>query len=622
MQIVTLDWETFYDTGCSLTSLTTEEYIRHGNFEEIGVGVKLDGGETVWASGTREELGKKLRKIDWKNSALLCHNTMFDGAILWWLYKIKPKLYLDTLSMARAIHGVDAGGSLKALAERYSLGAKGEEVIKAKGKRRTDFTPEELAAYGTYCCNDVDLTAKLFDKLLPSCSWDEVRLIDQTLRMFIDPVLYIDDKVLHERMAALIEERRQLLSSLRGKLSCSSDEEVSDKLSSNKQFAALLEEHQIKVPMKVSPRTGKEAPALSKKDEGFLALCEHEDVFIQQLCAARLGVKSTIEESRVQRFIDIAQRNNGRLPIPLKYYGAHTGRWSGSDKVNLQNLPSRDIRKKALKNSIVAPDGYIVINSDSAQIEARVLAWLAGQDDVVEAFAKKQDVYRKMSSKIYGVTPEEVTKEQRFVGKTVVLGCGFGTGWLKLKTTLATSDTPIYIDEDTARDIIAKYREANYKIAELWAEGDGIIHAMLQGQLKDKEREFGNHGVLWFSNDGVRLPSGFKIYYPGLSLRTIEGRQRTVYRSRKGEESIWGGTITENVVQALARCIISRQLLDISEHYRVALTVHDSVVAVVPEDEAEQACQVITGIMSTPPAWAPGLPVACEATYGRSYGDC
>lgn len=622
MQIVTLDWETFYDTGYSLTSLTTEEYIRHGNFEEIGVGVKLDGGETVWASGTREELGKKLRKIDWKNSALLCHNTMFDGAILWWLYKIKPKLYLDTLSMARAIHGVDAGGSLKALAERYSLGAKGEEVIKAKGKRRTDFTPEELAAYGTYCCNDVDLTAKLFDKLLPSCSWDEVRLIDQTLRMFIDPVLYIDDKVLHERMAALIEERRQLLSSLRGKLSCSSDEEVSDKLSSNKQFAALLEEHQIKVPMKVSPRTGKEAPALSKKDEGFLALCEHEDVFIQQLCAARLGVKSTIEESRVQRFIDIAQRNNGRLPIPLKYYGAHTGRWSGSDKVNLQNLPSRDVRKKALKNSIVAPDGYIVINSDSAQIEARVLAWLAGQDDVVEAFAKKQDVYRKMSSKIYGVTPEEVTKEQRFVGKTVVLGCGFGTGWLKLKTTLATSDTPIYIDEDTARDIIAKYREANYKIAELWAEGDGIIHAMLQGQLKGKEREFGNHGVLWFSNDGVRLPSGFKIYYPGLSLRTIEGRQRTVYRSRKGEESIWGGTITENVVQALARCIISRQLLDISEHYRVALTVHDSVVAVVPEDEAEQACQVITGIMSTPPAWAPGLPVACEATYGRSYGDC
>lgn len=623
MQIVTLDWETFYDTGYSLTSLTTEEYIRHPNFEEIGVGVKIDDGQTVWMSGTREELGKKLRKIDWRNSALLCHNTMFDGAILWWLFKIKPKLYLDTLSMARAIHGVDAGGSLKALAERYDIGVKGEEVIKAKGKRRSDFSDDEMLKYAEYCRNDVDLTYKLFTILLARFSQAEIELIDHTLRMFIDPALYIDEKVLHERMIELIEERRQLLSKLRDRLHCATDDEVAEKLSSNVKFAALLRDHSVTVPMKTSLKTGKEAPALSKKDEGFLALCEHEDTFVQQLCAARLGVKSTIEESRIQRFIDVARRNNGRLPIPLKYYGAHTGRWAGSDKVNLQNLPSRDVRKKALKNAIVAPDGYMVINSDSAQIEARVLAWLAGQDDVVEAFAKKQDVYRKMASKIYNCAPEEVTKEQRFVGKTVVLGCGYGTGWAKLQTTLATSDTPVIVDEAKARDIITVYRSTNYKIADLWKEGDKIIEAMLQSRLTGVEQAFGQHEVLWFDNHGVRLPSGFKIYYPGLSLKgTDEKSKKTVYKSRKGEVSIWGGSLTENVVQALARCIVAEQLLAISNHFRVALTVHDSVVCVVPEDEVEQACKIVTGIMSSPPAWAAGLPVACDTTYGRSYGEC
>lgn len=623
MQIVTLDWETFYDTGYSLTSLTTEEYIRHTNFEEIGVGVKIGVGQTEWITGTREELSKRLRKIDWRNSALLCHNTMFDGAILWWLFKIKPKLYLDTLSMARAIHGVDAGGSLKALAERYGIGVKGEEVIKAKGKRRSDFSDDELRAYGEYCRNDVDLTYKLFTVLLGKFSQAEIELVDQTLRMFIDPALYIDEKILHERMIELIDERKQLLGSLKERLKCATDEEVAEKLSSNPKFAALLKEHHVEIPMKISPRTGKEAPALSKKDEGFLALCEHEDTFVQQLCAARLGVKSTIEESRIQRFIDVAHRNNGRLPIPLKYYGAHTGRWAGSDKVNLQNLPSRDARKKALKNAIIAPEGYVVINSDSSQIEARVLAWLAGQNDVVEAFAKKQDVYRKMASKIYDCAPEEVTKEQRFVGKTVVLGCGYGTGWAKLQTTLATSDTPVIVDEKKARDIISVYRATNYKIADLWKDGDSVIDDMLQNRLKNEERAFGEHSALWFNNDGVRLPSGFMIHYPGLSLDGTDTKnKKVVYKSRKGMVSIWGGSLTENVVQALARCIISEQLLEISAHFRVALTVHDSVVCVVPEDEVEQAINIVTGIMSTPPSWAPGLPVACEATHGRSYGDC
>lgn len=626
MSFITLDFETFYDKSFSLSRLTTEEYIRDEQFQVIGVGVKVDDAPTVWKSGDRESLTKWLRKeFDWKNSAVLAHNTLFDGAILAWHFKISPAFYYDTLCMARALHGVDVGGSLANLADMYAIGAKGTEVVAAMGKRREDFTPEELAQYGRYCCNDVDLTYQLYKIFAKEFPETEYGLIDQTLRMFIQPGLYVDEAVLHQRMIDLLEERKALLRDLHTKLGCTTDEEVAEKLSSNKKFDLLLKSFGVKVPTKISPTTGKEMPALAKKDEGFLALCADEDVFIQQLCAARLGVKSTLEEKRIQRFIDIGHRNNGRIPIPLKYYGAHTGRWSGYDKVNFQNLPSRDAKKKALKNAIVAPEGYVVINSDSSQIEARVLAWLAGQDDVVAAFAAKEDVYRKMAAKIYSCKPEEVTKEQRFVGKTVILGCGYGTGWAKLQSTLAVADPPMALDEAEARRVIDVYRDSNSSIKALWEDGDQLLEDLIQ-QVVFKEASksffFGKRECVRYDRNGIILPSGFSIRYPGLQKVTEQNKTRLVYKSRKGEVNIWGGTVVENVVQALARCIVGEQLLNISKHYKVALTVHDSVVCVVPADEADEALKIVTGFMSKAPAWAEGLPVACEATHGLSYGDC
>ena len=328
MNLITLDFETYYDTGFSLSRLTTEEYIRSPDFELIGVGVKVNDVPAYWVSGSREEIFSALKPLPWKDSMLLCHNTMFDGAILNWFCKISPNIYLDTLCMARALHGVDAGGSLKALAERYKIGAKGEEVLLAKGKRRADFSPEELARYGEYCINDVELTYKLFEKMAPSFTEQEIHLIDLTLRMFTHPILYVDAPLLKDRLEELKQEKLDLLGGLKQKLQCADEEEVRKKLASNNKFADLLREFGVEPPMKTSLTTGKETYALAKNDEGFIALTEHEDTFIQHLCAVRLGTKSTIEESRIERFIQIGERNNGRLPIPLKYYGAHTGRCS------------------------------------------------------------------------------------------------------------------------------------------------------------------------------------------------------------------------------------------------------------------------------------------------------
>jgi DNA polymerase len=245
-----------------------------------------------------------------------------------------------------------------------------------------------------------------------------------TLRMFTHPVLEVDNSMLVDRLDELREEKQQLLSSLMGRLNVTAPEDVRAVLASNKKFGELLAEHGVEPPMKQSKTTGKQTLALAKNDEGFIALLEHEDTFIQELCAVRLGTKSTLEESRIERFIDIGKRNRGRLPIPLKYYGAHTGRWSGSDKVNFQNLPSRDKKKKTLKNAVVAPDGYKVINCDSSQIEARVLAWLSGQTDLVEEFKNGDDVYSLFATDIY---ERPITKEnpvERFVGKTCILGLG------------------------------------------------------------------------------------------------------------------------------------------------------------------------------------------------------
>lgn len=625
MSFITLDFESYYTKGLGFRTQTTEEYVRDRRFEVIGVGVKIDDAPTTWFSGTHAEIKEHLKKIDWSEAALLCHNTLFDGCILSWHFDCHPAYLFDTLCMARAIHGVDAGGSLKALALRYELGVKGDEVIHAEGKKRLDFTEEELYRYGEYCKNDVELTLSLFQVLASAFPQNELNLIDMTLKMFTEPVFHVDDVLLQDRLIELKEEKMALLQTLMEQLKCKDEEAVRKKLASGKQFAAILTEHGVEVPMK--PSKGKKSKgemtyALAKNDEGFLALAEGDDEFIQQLCAVRLGTMSTLEESRIQRFIDTGKRNKGRLPIPLKYYGAHTGRWAGSDKVNFQNLPSRDKKKKTLKNAVIPPDDYVVINCDSSQIEARILVWLAGQEDVVQQFANGEDVYSVFATKIYDRPISKADPVERFVGKTCILGLGYGTGALKLQHTLKTSPPGAIVTEDEAKEFVKTYRDANDKVIELWREGDRVIKDLVDWPAGKKPYYYGKNKCLEVHPEGIKLPNGLMIRYPELHLNTEETKSQYVYKSRKGPVSLWGGSLVENVVQALARIVVGEQMLDIQKRYRVALTVHDAAVIVPLETEKDEAMKYVIECMSAPPEWARGLPVACEAKYGHSYGEC
>ena len=622
MSIITVDIETYYDKEYSLSKMTTEEYINDPRFEVIGVGVKVDDQESVWYTG--DQVAYVLKNLDWSDHAVLCHNTMFDGAILAWKYGIEPGFWFDTLSMARAIHGVDAGGSLKVLAERYKLGVKGDEVVNALGKRLVDFDQVSLERYGAYCRNDVDLTYQLFGALSKNFPDSELQLIDLTLRMYTQPSLRVDDGILLDRLEEVRTEQSNLLRGLMTGMGVASEEEVRTILSSNPKFADMLKRLGVEPPTKISKTTGKEAFAFAKTDEGFLALQEHPDPFIQELCRVRLGTKSTIEESRIERFIDIGARNRGFLPVPLRYYGAHTGRWSGLDSVNFQNLPSRDKKKKTLKNSVVAPDGHVVINSDSSQIEARVLAWLAGQTDLVKQFRNGEDVYSTFASKVYGFSVSKANPIERFVGKTCILGLGYGTGAAKLQHTLKLGGA--VLDLDKCNEIVDLYRNTNSNITRLWRDADATLDDLVSWPF---DEEGGRTGWKHLGNEslrvdptGIRLPNGLYIRYRGITNRVEDKKTRKYYTSRKGEVGIWGGGVVENVVQALARIIISEQMLKVSERYHVALTVHDAIVIVVPESERDEAIAFVTDIMSTPSDWCSTLPVACEVKWGRSYGEC
>ena len=605
MNILTIDFETYYSREFSLTKVTTEEYIRSPEFEAIGVAVQVDDGEPEWFSGDGESMHQFLAQYDWGNSLALAHNAPFDGAILKWVFGISPKGWLDTLSMGRALHGTNVGGSLKVLASYYNIGEKGTEVGDALGLHRADFSPEQLASYGEYCKNDVALTWNLFGQMSKGFPAVELRLIDLTVRMFTDPVLQLDRELIKDHLLSEKQRKEDLLENF--------DKED---LMSNVKFAIILEGYGVSPPMKVSPATGKQTYAFSKTDEAFKDLLEHPNTQVQSLVAARLGTKSTIEETRTERFLGIAER--GSLPVPLRYYAAHTGRWGGDDKLNLQNLQ----RNSPLKHAIIPPDGYMMIDSDSSQIEARTLAWLAEQDDLVDAFDRGEDVYKIMASAIYGKDVTEITKDERFVGKTTILGCGYGMGAKKFQAQLKNFNVEITLVEATR--IIDTYRTTYPKIVELWKSAASALKSILQKQ----HTTLGRGDILKVEGvKGILLPNTLYLRYPNLrKLQDDDGEVELVYDTKKGKAiiptRIYGGKVIENVCQALARIVIGEQMLMVAKKYRVVMTVHDAIACIAPEAEVETALEYVEMCMRTRPDWGMELPLNCEAGYGTDYGAC
>jgi DNA polymerase len=619
-------------------------YCMHPDTDIISCAFKFDDGPTEVVFGEKEVIAYA-REIDWSQYWVVGHNLSgFDAMILSWRMGIKPKLWGCTLAMSRPIHAKDAGGSLKALVEHYGLGEKDQSaLIATKGKRLKDFTAQEIADMRKYNAADTDQCYQLLRRLIPQTRRDEVKLIDMTIRMLVEPQFEADIDLLANTYTEESVRKEQVLRELGAMMwndpatraalriidgfDPSDIDAVKKTLMSAARFKSLLESLGVEVPMKVSPTTGKEIPALSKTDEEFIAMQEHEDERVAAAAAARLDAKSTLLQTRINAFLDAANAHpQKKVPIPLKYYGADTtGRWSGWG-YNPQNLPRINPYdpkpSDALRKSLRAPEGHKVVVADLSGIELRVNHFLwqvPSSMAMYRADPEKADLYRDFASKLYSTEFEEVSKEQRQVGKVAHLGLGFSAGPVTFqKVAKLMGGVDITLDE--AGDVVDKWRSEYAEIARGWRTCHNALPTIMRGETGAAIDPW---GMITPCPEGLKTPKGM-IRYPDLRTeRNDDGKMEFVYGHGRNKARIYAGKIDENIVQHLARCVIADNAIEIQKQtgYRPALTVHDELVYVAPEDEAEQLLDNVQQVMRTPPHWWPELVTWSEGAIADTYGD-
>jgi DNA polymerase len=624
--IVAGDFETHYTVEYSLKKMTTAEYILDHRFQFIMLSLKIDNGPSEILIG-EAAIRSRLAQLDWSQVAWLSHHVNFDAAILYWRLGFTPSLFLCSLSMARAItHWMIGKSSLAAVSKYLNLPPKGDEVVRAQGKRLEDFSSSELNAYADYCIRDNENARAIFDILIPYFSAAELRLIDLIARMFIEPQVKLNANVLAEHLADVRVRKQAVFDQV-----STIDPSI---FSSAQRFAALLEEHGVEVPMKRSPATGEWIPALAKNDREWKELREDAElpIEVQALLAARERAKSTIEETRTARLLKLSQTpwqdgSTGWMPAPLKYYAARTGRLGGDDKFNMQNL----VRGSRTREGIEAPTPqHRIIHRDSSQIEARMTAWLAGCMVLLQAFAEGRDVYSEFASSIYNTLVTKADTLRRFVGKTSILGLGYGCGPPRFRHMLYVGNggISIRIELEEAERIVWHYRGMYPQIPSLWKAGDYIINEVITtAGRRTSNRHFrvepGAHVPARIGADVVWLPNNMALSYPGLHWETDPDtleQEVSDNNAYGGEVKLYGAKFIENLSQALSRIIITDIAVRVHHDtgYHPFLTTHDSLDYCVPVSEIEWWDQRLEYEFSVVPSWATGLPLASEGGWGRN----
>ena len=681
-RLVTVDFETYFDQDYTLKKMSTSEYVRDPRFKIQMVGIKIGTKPTKIYDGKRGTAA--LKAINWSTHSLLCHNTAFDGFIMSHHMGIVPATYYDTLSMARGLHSNEIGAGLDEVAKFYNGEGKIDGFLeKTKG---VVTWPKEMFVEGSaYCARDNDECFRIFQCMHAKYPAEEMELIDLTIRMFCDPVLKVDIPRVEAEYAREIERREKLFygvinpeeydlggqrydKELHKKLIKGPAErelEGTDRgmhiikrlLGNNEFFADLLRTEGAEPPTKVSKAwiakpvedrddDSKYSYAFAKDDLEFTGLPDNIDLWrgdldpnkqadipaisarqdrLRGLIDARLAVKSTTNITRAERFLE-AGKDGMSLPVGYSYYRAHTGRWGGNNKMNMQNLT----RGGELRLSILAPKGHQIAVQDSGQIEARVNGWLWDQHDLLDAFrvadkwdkskgvarGKDRDAYCRFGDSVYGREITTDDKMERFVGKVCVLGLGYQMGAPKFQMTLAKGalgGPPVYFELNECHRIVNTYRSINHKIRDGWGICSRIIEDMAAG------RE-GSHKCISWEKETLWLPNGMALKYPDLRSRVGEkGWSEWSYQSGDTRSKIYGGLLCENIVQALARIIVGTQMLWASKKYRVVMTTHDEIVALPKTAQAEACIKFMAKCMSTPLPWCPDIPLNCEGGYASNY---
>ena len=586
MKIATVDLETYWAVGHSLTKMSPIKYCMHPDTEIISCAFKFDNEPTVVVFG-EQAVVDYCNSVDWSEYWVVGHNMSgFDAMILSWRLGVKPKLWGCTLAMARPIHAKDVGLSLAKLVAHYHLGYKDQTaLIATKGKHLCDFTEQEIADMKIYNAADVDQCYGLLRRLIPQTQKNEVKLIDMTIRMLIEPHFNTDVELLANTLA---EESAT----------------------------------------KVSNTTGKDIPALAKTDEAFLALQEHDNPLVASAAQARLDAKSTILQTRIQAFMAASDAHpDKQVPIPLKYYGADTtGRWSGWG-YNPQNLPRVNPYSPkpsdALRKSLVAPAGHKVVVADLSGIELRVNHFLwkvPASMELYQADPEKADLYKDFASKLYDVPIDQVTKVQRQVGKVAHLGLGFGAGHVTFQK-VAKLMGGVDITEQESREIVETWRGSYSEIVRGWKTCHACLPTIMRGATGSSVDPW---GMVTPVPEGLKTPKGL-IRYPDLRTERNEddNRMEFMYGNGRNKARIYAGKIDENIVQHLARCVIADNALTVQQvtGLNPALMVHDELVYVVPDEDAQNVLDTVQNVMRTPPKWWPELVTWSEGDIADTYGD-
>lgn len=630
MNILFLDFETYFDGDYSLRKMAPPNYILDPRYRTILVAVKVNDEAAKIVDA--EDFPDFLSQFDPADTVTVTHNALFDNCILAWHYGFVPRQMIDTLGMARALLGHKLKSlSLSAVSEHLGLGHKSiETLLKVQGLTAADMkrNPSLWADFRQYAINDVNLCAAIYSKLAPDFPKAERRIMDLVLRCAVQPQFLIDTKLLEQHLADLRKHKDYLLTV------AATHKEA---LMSTEKFKQLLEARGVDIEYKTSP-AGNKVPAFAKTDAFMDELAANPDPIVQALAAARLGHKSTIEETRAERLLSIAGLawhtlpngdpriySGGTFPVPLRYAGAHTHRLSGEWKINPQNMPSSRAEGSKLRMSIIAPPGHKVIVTDSGQIEARLTAWFCGQASLLDQFAKGLDPYAILATSIFGYECPGKDSFERFIGKGGVLGLGFGCGDEKFYNMVLRSARLLKMDmqelngkwtRELAKKAVDTYRTQNFHIKNKWYD----LNRILGGVWRNPGPGFYVTAPVTIGYGYVQGPGGLKMLYANPRQHS-SGEKVYDYGGRTYK--IHGAHFLENIIQFLARIVIMNTALRLeSQGLRFVLQAHDELVYILPDEEVDHAKQLIYKEMIRRPSWAKDLPLKADIGVGQAYGEC
>lgn len=585
-----LDYETYYDKSCSIRTLGPLGYFSHPDFDAYMVSVVGDEG-TNFVGHPKD--------FDWSllnGNIVLSHNASFDETL--YLYGVE-KGWWDSCSPAEWHCTADMAAycrlprSLKgSTAELFGLKVDKSTRDNMSGKRWEKMTDEFKKEVSEYALKDSELCLKLWEA--KKDEWPErEREISRINRKIVQGGIPIDTELLKKQLVSI----KQTLFDAEQNIPWIGEKPLLSRAAFDAQCRLV----------------GLEPPtSLAEADEDAQKWLEQHSQNHKWISAVKDWRRINSLKKKLESF-DFATMPDSRFYGGCMYFGAHTGRFSGSGgNLNLQNLPRSDLFGVNLRHLIHPSDNKRLVVVDLSQIEVRTLCWLAGDVEMMSEIAETEDIYEAFAIRFGMWNPKDgVLKKEnpslRHDVKAMVLGCGYGAG---AKRFAVMSNIP----EDEAQKRIDTYRKKMIKVTKLWSKYNQSIRRAHQAS-KQLPTEF-----------RVDLPSGRTLNYGLLTKFADRMGSNPQYQAtlpRNGKKlpvRLWGGLVAENASQALARDIFSDMLLRIhNAGYKIIMHVHDEVVIEEDTDKSDQTIEEIIAIMSTPPEWIPDIPLAAEGSILTRY---